>query len=94
MPVFFPHQLQRQMAVLLELLMNGIPVRLWPLLHHFAGTDWIPKQLGFQFFFAQAFRQWPTDPSRRRPFQILVDRAQTNPTTTCDLALPETQLKP
>jgi hypothetical protein len=54
----------------------------------------IPKQLGFQFFFAQAFRQWPTDPSRRRPFQILVDRAQTNPTTTCNLALPETQLKP
>jgi hypothetical protein len=33
----------------------------------------VPKQLCFQFFFAQAFRQRPTDPGCHRPFQILVD---------------------
>ncbi len=35
MPVFFPHQLQRQMAMLLQLLMNRLPVWLWPPPHGF-----------------------------------------------------------
>jgi hypothetical protein len=81
------------MAMLLELLMNGFPIRLRPLLHRFRPNRLVPKQLSFQFLFAEAFGQRPTDPSRRRPFQILVDRAQPHPTTACDLALPEAQLK-
>ncbi len=53
----------------------------------------VPKQLGFQFLFAPAFGQRPTDP-RRRPLQIVVDRAQPHPATARDLPLPEPQLKP
>jgi hypothetical protein len=82
------------MAMLLELLMNGFPVRLRPLLYRFRPNRLVPKKLGFQFLFAQAFGQRPTDPRRRRPFQILVDRAKPHSATACDLALPEPQLKP
>jgi len=55
MLVFFPDQLQSQMAMLLQLLMNGFPIRLRPLLHRFRPHRLVAKQLGFQFFFAQAF---------------------------------------
>ena len=48
-------------------------VRLRPLLHRSGLHGLVPKQLCFQFFFAQAFRQRPTDPGCHRPFQILVD---------------------
>jgi hypothetical protein len=59
------------MAMLLQLLMNGLPVRLWPLPDRSALDGLVSKQLGFQFLFAPAFRQRPTDPGRHRPFQIL-----------------------
>ncbi len=52
LPVFFPHQLQGQMTMLLQLLMNGIPIRLRPLLHRCGLHGLVRKQLGFQFFFA------------------------------------------
>ncbi len=89
LPVFFPHQLQRQMAMLLELLMNGFSVRLWPLPHRPDRHGMVPKQLGFQFFFAPAFGPWPDDSSRHRPLQILMDRAQPHSATACNLPLPE-----
>jgi hypothetical protein len=54
LPVFFPHQLQGQMTTLLQLLMNGFPVWLWPLSHRSGLHGLVTKQLGFQFFFAQA----------------------------------------
>jgi hypothetical protein len=65
--VFFPQQLQGQMAMLLELRMNGFPVRLPPLQHCSVLDGLAPKQLGFQFLFAQALGQRPTDPGRSRP---------------------------
>jgi hypothetical protein len=65
LPVFFPYQLQGQMAMLLQLLMNHFPVRLRPLRHRFGPDRWVPKQLGFQFFFAQPFRQGPPPLLRR-----------------------------
>jgi hypothetical protein len=94
LPVFFPDQLQGQMTMLLQLLMNGFPIRLRPLLHRSGLHGLVPKQLGFQFFFAQAFRQRPTDPGCYCTFQILVDRAQPHSATACDLALPQPQLEP
>ena len=94
MLVFFPDQLQSQMAMLLQLLMNGFPIRLRPLLHCSGLYGLVPKQLCFQFFFAPAFRQRPTDSGCHRPFQILVDRAQPHSATACDLALPQPQLEP
>jgi hypothetical protein len=93
LPVFFPHQLQSQMAMLLQLPMDGFPIRLRPLLHRSGLHGLVPKQLSFQFFFAQAFRQRPTDPGCHRPFQILVNRAQPHSATACDLALPQPQLE-
>ena len=74
--------------MLLELLMNRFPVRLRPLPHRSGPDGLVPKQLGFQFLFAQAFGQRPTDPGRRRPFQIVVDRSQPHPATARDLPLP------
>jgi len=94
LPVFFPHQLQGQMTMLPQLLMNDIPIRLRPLPHRSGLHGLVSKQLGFQFFFAQASRQRPTDPGCHRPFQILVNRAQPHSATVCDLALPQPQLKP
>jgi len=94
LPVFFPQQLQAQMAMLLQLLMNRFPVRLGPLRHRFRPNRLVPKQLAFQFLVAQAFGQRPADPCRCRPFQILVDRAQPHPATARDLPLPQPQLKP
>jgi hypothetical protein len=41
------------MAMLLELLMNGFPVRLRPLPHRSGLDRLLPKQLGFQFLFAR-----------------------------------------
>jgi hypothetical protein len=84
--VFFPHQLQCQMTMLLQLLIDGIPIRLWPLSHRPARAG--SKQFGFQFFFVQAFRRRPTDPGCNYPFQILVDRTQPHSATACNLALP------
>jgi hypothetical protein len=75
LPIFFPHQLQSQMAMLLQLLMDSIPVRLRPWLDRSAPDRLVPKKLSLQFFFAQSLGQRPTDPGRRCPFQILVDRA-------------------
>jgi hypothetical protein len=64
------------MAMLLKLLVNGFLVRLRPLPHP-SGLDGLgPKQLGFQFLIAQAFRHGPADPGRLRPFQILVNRGE------------------
>jgi hypothetical protein len=67
LPVFFPHQLQRQMAMLLQLLMNGFPVRLRPLPRRSSRNRLLPKQLGFQFFLTQSLRQGPPHLRRRRP---------------------------
>ena len=92
--VFFPQQLQGQMAMLLELLMNGFPFRLRPLPLRSGLDGLVPKQLGFQFLFAQALGQRPTDPGRSRPLQILVDRTQPHSATAGDLPLPKSQLKP
>jgi hypothetical protein len=44
LPVFFPQQLQRQMAMLLQLLMNRLPVWLWPLPHRSGWDGLVPKQ--------------------------------------------------
>ena len=52
------------MAMLLQLLMNGFPIRLRSPLHRLRPNRLVAKQLGFQFFFTQAFGQRPTDPSR------------------------------
>jgi len=50
------------MTMLLELLMDGIPIRLGPLSHRSGLHGLVAKQPGFQFFLAQALRQRPTDP--------------------------------
>src|SRR5664280_1807029 len=70
-------------------LRDGIPIRLGPLSHRSGLHGLVAKQPGFQFLFAQALRQRPTDPGCYRPFQILVDRAQPHSATACDLALPQ-----
>ena len=46
LPIFLPHQLQRQMAMLLQLLVNGFPIRLRPLPHRFGCYGLVPEQLG------------------------------------------------
>jgi hypothetical protein len=94
LPVFFPHQLQGQMAMLLQLLMNGFPVWLRSQSLRSGRHGLVSKQLGFQFLFAQALRQRPTDAGCHRPFQILVYRPQSHPATACNLTLPQPQLKP
>src|SRR5882724_10537310 len=76
------------MAMLLQLLMNAVPVRLRTLPRRLDRNRLVPKQLGFQFLFAPAFGQRPTDASRSRPLQIVVDRAQPHPATALDLSLP------
>jgi DNA invertase Pin-like site-specific DNA recombinase len=87
--VFFPQQLQGQMAMLLELLVNRSPVRLRTLPRSSGLDGLVPEQLGFQFLFAQALRQRPTDPGRSRPFQIVVNRTQPHSATARNLALPQ-----
>src|SRR6266481_5510987 len=82
------------MAMLLQLLMNAVPVRLRTLPRRLDRNRLVPKQLGFQFLFAPAFGQRPTDASRSRPLQIVVDRAQPHPATARDLSLPQPQLQP
>src|SRR5882724_1916051 len=82
------------MAMLLQLLMNAVPVRLRTLPRRLDRNRLVPKQLGFQFLFAPAFGQRPTDASRSRPPQIVVDRAQPHPATARDLSLPQPQLQP
>src|ERR1700721_4444183 len=81
------------MTMLLQLLMNAVPVRLWTLPRRWDRNRLVSKQLGFQFLFAPAFGQRPTDAGRCRPFQIVVDRAQPHPATARDLPLPKPQLK-
>jgi hypothetical protein len=76
------------MAMLLQLLMNAVPVRLRTLPRRLDRNRLVPKQLGFQFLFAPAFGQRPTDASRSRPLQIVVDRAQRSATAR-DLSLPQ-----
>jgi hypothetical protein len=52
--IFLPQQLQGQTAMLLKLLGQDFPIRLWPLrrsYHHRRS----PEQLDFQFLFAQNF---------------------------------------
>src|SRR6266851_8120429 len=82
------------MAMLLQLLMNAVPVRLRTLLRRLDRNRLVPKQLGFQFLFAPAFGQRPTDASCSCPLQIVVDRAQPHPATARDLPLPQPQLQP
>src|SRR5882757_1781995 len=82
------------MAMLLQLLMNAVPVRLRTLPRRLDRNRLVPKQLGFQFLLAPAFGQRPTDASRSRPLQIVVDRAQPHPATARDLSLPQPQLQP
>src|SRR5882724_6738134 len=82
------------MSMLLQLLMNAVPVRLRTLPRRLDRNRLVPKQLGFQFLFAPAFGQRPTDASRSRPLQIVVDRAQPHPATARDLSLPQPQLQP
>src|SRR5580658_5392771 len=81
------------MTMLLQLRMNVVPVRLGTLPRRLRRNRLAPKQLGFQFLFAPAFGQRPTDAGRSRPFQIVVDRAQPHPATARDLPLPQPQLK-
>jgi hypothetical protein len=66
LPVFFPHQLQGQMAMLLRLLMNAFPIGLRSRSHRSRRHGLVSKQLGFQFLFAQTLGQRPTDPRCRR----------------------------
>ncbi len=82
------------MTMLPHLLMDGIPVWLRILSHRAGLHGLVSKQLGFQFFFAQPFRQRPTDHGCHHPFRILVNRAQPHSATACDLALSQPQLKP
>src|ERR1700722_11715934 len=82
------------MTMLLQLRMNVVPVRLGTLPRRLRRNRLAPKQLGFQFLFAPAFGQRPTDAGRSCPLQIVVDRAQPHPATARDLPLPQPQLQP
>jgi hypothetical protein len=87
LPILFPQQLQRQMAMLLQLLMHGLPVRLRPHRQRSRRRRPVPKQLGFQLFFAQISGQRPADSGRLRSLQIIVNRAHPDPATARDGSL-------
>ena len=79
--------------MLLQLLVNGFPIRLRPLhgSHHHGR---IPEQFGFQFLFPETFGQWSANPCCSRPLQIIMNCAQPDPATARDLPLPQPQLEP
>ena len=84
--IFFPHQLERQIAVGLQLPPNGIEVRPGRFLPHHRWTG----SAGHNFFqppVVPVRRQRPTHTGGRRGFQILVDGALGDHTTAGNLLL-------
>src|SRR5271169_329744 len=94
LPVLFPSQLQRQMAMLLQLSVQGGKIREDLFRESF---DDLPLPLSEQGLFdallVPTFRKRPGYPSCGRPLQVVMDGSLTDRTSSGDLPLPQPQLK-
>ena len=92
LPVFFLSQLQCQMAMLLQLRMQGRKI-----LEDLFGESFYHLPLSEQglldSLLVPAFRQRPGYPDRCRPLQVVMDGSLTDRTSSGDLPLPQPQLK-
>ena len=84
-PIFLPEDHHRD-AGALQFARQSHPVRLdpQPLAWRRSGAA---KKLAFQSVVRDVVRQWPFQPSRRSPFQIVLDRAARHAQTSPDLPL-------
>ena len=84
LPIFLPEDHHRH-AGALQLACEVRPVRLDP--PPLSSRYFSPaKQPLFQNFIGDIVRQWPLQPRRRRPFQIVLDRAARHAKKSPDLA--------
>src|SRR5213083_778 len=88
LPVFFPSQLQRQMAMLLQLRMQGGKIR-----EDLFGESFYHLPLSEQglldALLVPAFRSRPGYPGRCCPLQVVMDGSLTDRTSSGDLPLPQ-----
>src|SRR6266851_445174 len=90
LPVFFPSQLQRQMAMLLQVQCGKIREDLFgESFYHLP----LSEQGLLDALLVPAFRKRPGYPSRCRPLQVVMDGSLTDRTSSGDLPLPQPQLK-
>src|SRR5438874_1260667 len=92
LPILFPSQLQRQMAMLLQLSVQGGKIR-----EDLFGESFyylLPsEQCLLDALLVPAFRQRPGYPGRCCPLQVVMDGSLTDRTSSGDLPLPQPQLK-
>src|SRR3984893_2320780 len=92
LPVLFPSQLQRQMAMLLQLRVQGGKIR-----EDLFGESFYHLPLSEQglldALLVPAFRNRPSYPGRCGPLQVVMDGSLTDRTSSGDLPLPQPQLK-
>src|SRR5216683_569556 len=92
LPVLFPSQLQRQMAMLLQLRMQGRKIR-----EDLFGESFyhlpLSEQCLLDALLVPAFRQRPGYPGRRRSLQVVMDSSLADRTSSGDLPLPQPQFK-
>src|SRR5271169_1656891 len=92
LPVFFPSQLQCQMAMLLQLRMQGGKIREDLLGESFYHLP-LSEQCLLNALLVPAFRSRPGYPGRCCPLQVVMDGSLTDRTSSGDLPLPQPQLK-